>query len=83
MESGYGVKNKRYGGRGVELRRGEAEECGSRRLELCGGGRGMAGNCVGQTNSLSHQLEVPAEGFGEAMGLICSATRYLLLAALD
>lgn len=46
--------------------------------ELCSGGRGTAGNCVGQTNRLSHQLEVPAEGFGEVMGLICSTASHAL-----
>lgn len=37
----------------------------------------MMGNCVGQKNRPSRQLEVPEEGFGEVIKLISSPTHSL------
>lgn len=37
----------------------------------------MTGNCVGQKNRPSRQLEVPEEGFGEVIKLISSPTHSL------
>lgn len=50
------------------------EKPGCEQQELCGSRRGMTGNCVGQRNRPSRQLEVPEEGFGEVIKLISSPT---------
>ena len=36
----------------------------------------MMGNCVGQWNRLSRQLEVPEEGLGKVIKLISSPTHF-------